>query len=454
MAEYTPRETVEQLDRHIVGQSDAKKSVAIALRNRWRRQQVDDHLRDEIVPNNIIMIGSTGVGKTEIARRLAKLVGAPFVKVEASNYTEVGYMGRDVESIIRDLVEISIQMVTAEHRERVRGQARVNAEERLVDLLMPAPPTPAPGQPAEPDAAERRRRTREKLREKLRAGELEQRRVTVRTQSPQGGHALFEIFSKAGLEDINVSMPGGGALGAMAGGKGTQERDVSIGEARAILEEEESGKLLDMDKVVEEARGRAENTGIVFVDEIDKIAGKGSTGHGPDVSREGVQRDLLPIVEGSAVNTRHGVVRTDHVLFIAAGAFNISSPSDLIPEFQGRFPIRVELQALGEDDFVRILTEPDSSLIKQYTALLATEGCRLVMDEGAVREVARVATVANERAENIGARRLQTVMATLLETVLFDLPEAAKPQIEFTAEDVKKVMDGILASDDLARYIL
>lgn len=444
---FTPQQIVAELDRYIVRQSDAKKAVAIALRNRWRRRQVDTAMREEIVPNNIIMIGATGVGKTEIARRLARLVGAPFVKVEASNYTEVGYMGRDVESIIRDLVDVAVNMVTTEHRERVTAQAAGRVEGRLVELLMPAPE-----RPEEPEAAERRMRTREKLREKLRAGELEERMVTVRTSEKNS--PLIEIFSRSGLEDFNINMGNmPGMLGSL-GKSGSKERDMSIREARAILHAEETEKLLDMDKVVEEAKKRAQNEGIVFVDEIDKIAARSERSHGPDVSREGVQRDLLPIVEGSAVNTRYGVIRTDHVLFIAAGAFNISSPSDLIPEFQGRFPIRVELSSLGQEDFERILREPDSSLLKQYTALVEAEGCSVEFTDDAVAEIARVAFRANERAENIGARRLQTVMATLLEDVLFELPESGCTSVKFAAEDVREKMDRILADEDLTRYIL
>jgi len=451
MFHYTPTQVVLELDRFIVKQDNAKKAVAIALRNRWRRQQAPQELREEIVPNNIIMIGPTGVGKTEIARRLARLVGAPFVKVEASNYTEVGYMGRDVESIIRDLMEISVGLVTAEHKERVRVQAAELVEERLVDMLMPGAPPPGPE--PDPEAVERRKRTREKLRAKLLAGELEERRITVKTTAPSS--PIIEILSKSGLEDFNVSMPGGApGMSNPFMPRSKKERDVKVGEARRILEEEETENLLDREKVVDEARERAESNGIVFVDEVDKIAGKSVNTSGPDVSREGVQRDLLPIVEGAAVNTRYGVIRTDHVLFIAAGAFNVAKPSDLIPEFQGRFPIRVELSALGQEDLERILREPDASLIKQYTALLASDGCKLSFEDEAIREIARVAFAANERSENIGARRLQTVMATLLEDVLFELPESGRNTVIFTAEDVRSSLDSILADEDLARYIL
>jgi ATP-dependent HslUV protease ATP-binding subunit HslU len=453
MYQFTPKQIVAELDRYIVRQDGAKKSVAVALRNRWRRQQAPDNLREEIVPNNIIMIGPTGVGKTEIARRLAKLVSAPFVKVEASNYTEVGYMGRDVESIIRDLVEISVGMVTQEHKERVMVLATERVEERLLDLLMPKPVLAAPGVEEETEAAERRARTRDKLRGKLRNGELDERRVTVKTTPPAS--PLIEIFSKSGMEDFNISMPGMGPGGGNPFVPRSQkEREVTIGEARQILQEEETTKLLDMDKVIEEAKHRAESNGMVFIDEIDKIAGKSVHTTGPDVSREGVQRDLLPIVEGATVNTRYGVIRTDHVLFLAAGAFNVAKPSDLIPEFQGRFPIRVELSSLDQDDFERILLEPDASLVKQYTALLASEGCELEFELGAIREIARVAFTANEKSENIGARRLQTVMATLLEDLLFELPESGCTKAVFTAEDVTRALDFILADEDLTRYIL
>jgi ATP-dependent HslUV protease ATP-binding subunit HslU len=451
MYQYTPKQIVVELDRFIVKQDNAKKAVAIALRNRWRRQQAPEELREEIVPNNIIMIGPTGVGKTEIARRLARLVAAPFVKVEASNYTEVGYMGRDVESIIRDLMEISVGMVTAEHKERVRALAAERARDRLVDLLMPGKPPPGPE--PDPEAEARRQRTREKLRAKMEAGDLDERRVTVKT-TPSSS-PIIEIFSKSGIEDFNIQMPGGAPGGVNPFMPRSQkEREMTVREARRILEEEESENLLDREKVVDEARERVESNGIVFIDEIDKIAGKTSYTTGPDVSREGVQRDLLPIVEGAAVNTRYGVVRTDHILFVAAGAFNISKPSDLIPEFQGRFPIRVELAALGQDDFERILLEPDSSLLKQYTALLAAEGCTLKFEDEAVREVARVAFTANERSENIGARRLQTVMATLLEEVLFELPESGRKEVVFSADDVRRTLDSILDDEDLTRYIL
>jgi ATP-dependent HslUV protease ATP-binding subunit HslU len=440
----SPQQVVSELDRYIIGQTQAKKAVAIALRNRWRRQQVPDEMREEILPNNIVMIGPTGVGKTEIARRLAKLVSAPFIKVEASNYTEVGYVGRDVESIIRDLLEISINLVKSEHQERVKFRVEKLVEDRLVDLLMPESPAPA-GEDVE--AQERRERTREKLRARLRAGELEDSKVTLKSQ-PRS-MPLIEIW-RGGVEEMGVQFPGNiNPFGAQP----PKERELTVRQAREQLRAEEASKLMDMEKVVEEAKRRVESNGIVFIDEIDKIAGS-HAGMGPDVSREGVQRDLLPIVEGSSVTTRHGVVRTDHILFVAAGAFNVAKPSDLIPEFQGRFPIRVELSSLGPDDLERILREPDNSLIKQYRALCASEGCELEFSDGAIREIARVAGEANSRTENIGARRLQTVLATLLEDVLFELPESKKRRVVFTEEDVREQLDGILADEDLTRYIL
>jgi ATP-dependent HslUV protease ATP-binding subunit HslU len=447
MTNLTPRQVVTELDRYIVGQDDAKKAVAIALRNRWRRQQASDEMRDEILPNNIIMIGPTGVGKTEIARRLSRLVSAPFIKVEASKYTEVGYVGRDVESIIRDLVEISIGMVKTEQREGVQNRVEEMVDERLLDLLMPSPVVTGPEDNLE--AQERRARTREKLRAKLRGGELEERTVTIKTSSSTT--PWIEVFTRGGMDEMGIQFPGN--LNPFAGQK-VKERQMTIHQAREHLRDEETNKLLDMEKVLEEAKQRVETSGIVFIDEIDKIAGTTAHTSGPDVSREGVQRDLLPIVEGCAVNTRHGVVRTDHILFIAAGAFNVAKPSELIPEFQGRFPIRVELSSLGEGDFVRILTEPDNSLVKQYKALLAAENCVLEFSEDAVKEIARVAAAANEQSENIGARRLQTVLTALLEDVLFGLPESRQTEVRFTGKDVKDKLDRILADEDLTRYIL
>ena len=446
MEELTPQEIVIELDRHIVGQGDAKKAVAIALRNRWRRHQAADDMRDEILPNNIVMIGPTGVGKTEIARRLAKLVRAPLVKVEASNYTEVGYVGRDVESIIRDLVEVSIGMLKSEHQKRVSFRVEKLVEDRLVDLFMPKSQTPGD---EDLDTQERRERTREKLRARLRAGDLEDSKVTIRSQPKSS--PMIEIFSKGGVEDMGIQFPGN--INPFAP-QGPKEREFTVRQAREQLRMEEADKLMDMEKIVEEAKERVEMSGIVFIDEIDKIAGASARGGAPDVSREGVQRDLLPIVEGSSVSTRHGVIKTDHILFIAAGAFNVAKPSELIPEFQGRFPIRVELASLGPEEFERILREPDNSLIKQYQALLAAEGCQLEFTDEAIREIARVAGEANARSENIGARRLQTVLATLLEDVLFELPESKKQRAVFTDADVKSKLDEILADEDLTRYIL
>jgi ATP-dependent HslUV protease ATP-binding subunit HslU len=449
MSSLTPRQIVLELDRYIIGQDDAKKAVAIALRNRWRRQQAPDDMRDEILPNNIIMIGPTGVGKTEIARRLARLVGAPFVKVEASNYTEVGYVGRDVESMIRDLVEISIGLVKSEHQVQIKEQVEEAVEERLLDLLMPAPSTPGATPEENLELQERRARSKEKLRGKLRTGELEERSLTIKT-SPSSS-PMIEIFTRGGVDDMGINMPGN--INPF-GSQKSKDREMIIRQAREYLRGEETDRMLDMEKILEEAKERVEKNGIVFIDEVDKIAGTTSQGSGPDVSREGVQRDLLPIVEGCAVNTRHGVVRTDHILFVAAGAFNVARPSELIPEFQGRFPIRVELSSLGRKDFVRILNEPANSLIKQYKALLTAEGCRLDFSKDAIEEIARVAATANERSENIGARRLQTVLATLLEELLFELPESDRKKIKYSGDDVNEKLDKILADEDLTRYIL
>lgn len=445
MSYLTPNQIVRELDRYIVKQDDAKKAVAISLRNRWRRQQTPKEIREEIFPNNIIMIGPTGVGKTEIARRLAKLVNAPFIKVEASNYTEVGYVGRDVESMVRDLVEIAVRMVKTSHRESVAERVKQRVEDRLIDLIVPAPQTP---KAEDLEAQERRERTREKIRGKLRDGELEERKVTIKKQP--SSTPLVEIFSRSGIEEFGFNLPGN--MNPFAPQK-SKEREMTIREAREQLAAEETDKLLDMEKIYEEAKRLTESNGIIFVDEIDKIAGGGSQ-TGPDVSREGVQRDLLPIIEGSSVNTRYGPVKTDHILFIGSGAFNVAKPSDLIPEFQGRFPIRVELSALGEDDFVRILKEPDNSLIKQYKALLAAEKCEIDFTEDAICEIARIAYETNSRSENIGARRLHTVMSTLLEDILFELPESKREKAVFAGDDVRAKLNRILADEDLARYIL
>jgi ATP-dependent HslUV protease ATP-binding subunit HslU len=479
LEEMPPRRIVAELDRYIVGQNEAKKSVAIAIRNRWRRAQAAEDIRDEILPNNIIMIGPTGVGKTEIARRIARLSGAPFLKVEASKFTEVGYVGRDVESMIRELVDGSINMVRSEREDDVYPQAEERAEERLLDILLPAPPATPPRPPApgdeggagatgrplfvvsskgdvtakqaegDPEAVERRRRTREKLRQQLKEGKLEERDVEIEVQ--QQSYPMLEWMQPPpGMEGQDVNFTE--MLQEMLPKK-KKRRTVHLHEARRILIDEELKKLVDMDDVVNEALDRVENHGIVFIDEIDKVAGERNTS-GPDVSREGVQRDLLPIVEGSTVQTRYGYVRTDHILFIAAGAFHVAKPSDLIPELQGRFPIRVELSPLGEADFVRIMTEPENALTKQYAALCQVEGATLTFTPDGIAEIARIAAKVNERMENIGARRLHTVMTTLLEDVLFELPDLPSKQIVFDAQAVRTRLEKIVDDEDLRRYIL
>jgi ATP-dependent HslUV protease ATP-binding subunit HslU len=439
--QLTPREIVAELDKYIVGQEDAKRSVAIALRNRWRRQQIPEHLRDEIAPKNIIMIGPTGVGKTEIARRLAKLAQSPFLKIEATKFTEVGYVGRDVESMVRDLLELAVNMVKAEERESVKAKAQEAVEERLLELLLPPRPD---AQAGEGEGAG----TREKLRQMLREGRLEDRFVELEVS--QRATPVVEIFSAAGLEEVDFNLKD--MLGNLFPGR-TKQRRVKVSEARDILFQEESQRLIDMDKVLEEARRKVEQNGIIFLDEIDKIAGRDHT-RGPDVSREGVQRDLLPIVEGTTVTTKYGMVRTDHILFIASGAFHMSKPSDLIPEMQGRFPIRVELHSLGAEEFERILTEPENALIKQYLALMATEGITLKFAPDAVREIAALATRVNERTENIGARRLHTIMEKLLEDISFTAPDMGKQEIAITAEYVRERLANLIADEDLSRYIL
>jgi len=443
MATFTPREIVSELDRYIVGQRDAKRAVAIALRNRWRRMQVPEPLRDEIAPKNIIMIGPTGVGKTEISRRLAKLSQAPFVKVEASKFTEVGYVGRDVESIIRDLTELAVTMVREEEKEKNQVRARELAEERLLDLLLP-PPSPTGFSSTTPESSE----TREKLRRMLREGKLDERTVEFEVTKPAS--PMIEVMTPQGMEEIESGLRD---MLSNLMPKRTKRTTMRVPEALDTLATEEAGKLIDQEAATREAIRRVEQSGIVFLDEIDKIAGREGM-HGPDVSREGVQRDLLPIVEGSTVSTKHGPVRTDHVLFIASGAFHISKPSDLIPEFQGRFPIRVELGALTQDDFVRILTEPENALTRQYIALLETERVRLVFRDDAVAEIARIAAEVNERTENIGARRLHTVLERLLDQVSFDAPELAGQEIMVDGAMVRERLAAILEDQDLSRFIL
>ncbi|MGB9074589.1 MAG: ATP-dependent protease ATPase subunit HslU [Terriglobales bacterium] len=455
--ELTPREIVAELDKHVVGQKDAKRAVAIALRNRMRRQKLAPELAEEVIPKNIIMIGPTGVGKTEIARRLAKLANSPFLKVEASKFTEVGYVGRDVESMIRDLVEIAIDMIRGEKLEDVADKAELNAEERLLDILLP--PSPA-SRPAESSASggvvidggtgltESSSRTREKLRQQLREGKLDDRMVEIETR--ERNFPSFEIISNQGVEEMDVNIKD---MLPNIFGQRTKKRKMKVNEAFEYLIQEEEQRLIDMDQVTRVAIDRVENSGIIFLDEIDKIAGRES-GHGPDVSREGVQRDILPIVEGTTVNTRYGMVRTDHILFIAAGAFHVSKPSDLIPELQGRFPIRVELQSLTMEDFIRILTEPKSSLTKQYIALLETEGVKLEFTPDALEEVARFAFRVNEGTENIGARRLHTIMERVLDEISFDAPEKKGQQFAVDAAYVQKMLSEIVKDQDLSRYIL
>ncbi len=450
--ELTPREIVRELDKYIIGQDAAKKSVAIALRNRWRRQQVAENLREEIMPNNIILIGPTGVGKTEIARRLARLSNAPFVKVEASKFTEVGYVGRDVESMIRDLVEIAVANVKSEKTLEVRERAKALAEERVLDELIPVKSqkkVKAEG-PENGEEEMERRESREKLRTMLRSGDLDKR--TVEVQINIEAMPMMQVFGPFGSEDLGANFQD---LLSNIMPKKTKTRRLPIPEALKLFEQEEAQKLVDMDGVVKEALRKVENSGIVFVDEIDKITSTGSESHGLDVSREGVQKDLLPIVEGSTVMTKYGVVKTDHVLFIASGAFHTAKPSDLIPELQGRFPIRVELNSLNEEDFYKILTMPENALIKQYTALLATEGIEINFSEDAIREVAKVATEVNEQVENIGARRLHTIMTTLLEDILFDVPDKiVEKEITITRELVHEKLNKIVKDRDLSKYIL
>jgi ATP-dependent HslUV protease ATP-binding subunit HslU len=451
--ELTPREIVVELDKYIVGQAAAKKAVAIALRNRVRRQKLPAEMAEEVMPKNILMIGPTGVGKTEIARRLARLAGCPFVKVEASKYTEVGYVGRDVESMVRDLVETSIDMVREEKLDEVAERAEQAAEERVVDLLLP--PTPPPVEPAngvEPQSEsanhEQMMRTREKLRAQLREGKLDARMVEVDVR--ERAMPSFEIMSNQGVEEMGTDIRE--MLSGMFGQQ-KKKRKMTVSEAFDYLIQEEESKLIDMDQVTRGAVERAEQMGIIFIDEVDKIAGRES-GHGPDVSREGVQRDILPIIEGTTVNTRYGMIRTDHILFIAAGAFHVSKPSDLIPELQGRLPIRVELTSLGETDFIRILTEPKNALIKQYVALMETEGLKLTFSDDGIATIARFATQVNEQTENIGARRLHTIMEKLLEEISFEAPDMKRKVMKIDTEYVSKQLAEIVKNQDLSRYIL
>ncbi|GAB4175483.1 MAG: ATP-dependent protease ATPase subunit HslU [Calditrichia bacterium] len=448
MKNLTPRQIVEELDKYIIGQNDAKRSVAIALRNRWRRQQVTDKIKDEIMPNNIILIGPTGVGKTEISRRLAKLAQAPFIKVEASKFTEVGYVGRDVESIIRDLTDFAINMVRAEKEKEIKGKAKEKAKEKLLDLLLPPPPSKGTSILGEDDEQESYLVTREKFKKWLEEGKLDDREVEI--EVARENTPMVQVFSPMGIEEMGMN------LQDMFGNlfpKKQKKKKVKVPEALEILTDNEAARMIDMDVVTKEAIERTENSGIVFIDEIDKIAGTTSKS-GPDVSREGVQRDLLPIVEGTNVLTKYGMVKTDHILFIASGAFHVSKPSDLIPELQGRFPIRVELNSLTAEDFYRILTETENALIKQYVALLKTEGVDIEFTDDAIREVAEKATYVNTKYENIGARRLHTILSTILEDVLFDTPDKIHDKVVIDKEYVEKQINKILKDEDLSKYIL
>jgi len=464
MKELTPTNIVKELDKYIIGQTDAKRSVAIALRNRWRRQQIEDTLREEILPNNIILIGPTGVGKTEISRRLAKLAGAPFIKVEASKFTEVGYVGRDVESMIRDLTDFAVNMVNAEKTNEVQAKAEELADERILDLLIP--PVRKPKQPvnqpqpqmqgaeqAQHDNASeefQNQKTREWMKIKLKNGEMDKKTIEFDSQAqPTIG---MQVLGPVGFDDMGINIQE--IMGNIMPKK-RKKRKTTIAEAKKIIVQEEAQKLIDMESVQREAIKRVEDSGLVFIDEIDKVAGNGGKSHGPDVSREGVQRDLLPIIEGTNVNTKYGVVKTDHILFIASGAFHVSKPSDLIPELQGRFPIRVELNSLSEDDFVQILTTPQNALLKQYSALLETEGVKLNFTDDGIREIAVIATHVNEQVENIGARRLHTILTTLLDEILFDVPDKLPAEtVQITKEFVNEKLDKIVKDRDLSKFIL
>lgn len=456
MENLTPTQIVTELDKYIIGQSDAKRAVAIALRNRWRRQKVEESIREEIVPNNIILIGPTGVGKTEIARRLAKLAGAPFIKVEASKFTEVGYVGRDVESMIRDLTELAVNMVRAEKTEEVQEKAEAIAGEKILDILIPPVKRPSHQQSntsvstdvTDENEVLQNEKTREWMRKKLESGELDERMIEFDTTQPAVG---MQVLGPIGFDDMGINIQ---EIMSSMMPKKKKKRKTTIKDARRIIAQEEAAKLIDMEAVQREAVKRVQESGIVFIDEIDKVAGAKSQ-QGPDVSREGVQRDLLPIVEGSSVSTKYGVVKTDHILFIASGAFHVSKPSDLIPELQGRFPIRVELDSLTEEDFVKILTLPQNALLKQYSAMLQTEGMEIVFKEDAIKEVARTAAHVNTEVENIGARRLHTILTTLLEDILFDVPDKmTEKKIEITGKLVNDKLDSIVKNRDLSKYIL
>lgn len=457
--QLTPSQIVEELDKYIIGQNNAKKSVAIALRNRWRRQQVKDSMKDEIMPNNIIMIGPTGVGKTEIARRISKLANAPFVKVEASKFTEVGYVGRDVESIIRELADLSVNIVKNERMNEVQVKAEENTEERILDILLPPVKKATNGasdvkQDGQTESSQQQEdqnvNTREKLKAQLRSGALDKRMIELDLSAEN--YPMLQVLGPVGLEEMGINL--NDIFGNMMPKK-SKKRKLSIAEAKKVLVQDEAGKLIDMDAVIKEATEKVQNSGIVFIDEIDKVAGGQSRSQGPDVSREGVQRDLLPIVEGSTVITKYGPIKTDHILFIASGAFHTSKPSDLIPELQGRFPIRVELNSLGEEDFYKILTQPENALIKQYKALLKSENIELNFTDDSIKEIAKIAAEVNEAVENIGARRLHTIMTTVLEEILFDVPDKMKTnKMEIDKKYVNEKLNSIVKDRDLSRYIL